>query len=79
MQVLTVGEFKANFSNVLKSVLKGDKVVVSYGKKKKKVILVSPYKSKKNPNRVKLGFLEGKATFKIKKGFKMSDEEFLNS
>lgn len=39
-------------------------------RKRKKII-----KSKK----IKLGFFEGKVSFKIHKGFKMTDEEFLQS
>ncbi len=35
MKTLTVGELKANFSDVLSTVLKtGEAVVISYGKKK---------------------------------------------
>ena len=36
MKVLTVGEFKAKFSDVIADILKGDEVAVSYGKKKEK-------------------------------------------
>ncbi len=32
-----------------------------------------------NKTKFKLGVLVGKASFKINKGFKMTDEEFLNS
>jgi len=35
MKVLNVGEFKANFSVVLKQVLAGEEIGISYGKKKK--------------------------------------------
>jgi len=34
---------------------------------------------KSNQRPVKLGVLEGKCTYRIKDGFKMTDEEFLES
>ena len=34
MIVLSVGEFKANFSEVLKKVLAGEEIGISYGKKR---------------------------------------------
>jgi len=79
MYQLTVGEFKAKFSEVLAKVLQGESVGITYGKSKKKVAALVPYKKVAQGNRIKLGLLEGKASFKIKKGFKMTDEEFLRS
>lgn len=76
---LTVGQFKAKFSEVLEKVLSGETIGITYGKSKKKVAAIVPYKKHVQTNRIKLGLLEGKASFKIKKGFKMTDEEFLNS
>jgi antitoxin (DNA-binding transcriptional repressor) of toxin-antitoxin stability system len=78
MNLLTVGEFKAKFSDVVKMILAGKQVGVSYGKKKEPIAILVPYKKYKTKKR-KLGILEGKASFKFKKGFKMTDEEFLAS
>ncbi|OGF99508.1 prevent-host-death protein [Candidatus Gottesmanbacteria bacterium RIFCSPHIGHO2_02_FULL_39_14] len=79
MKVLSVGEFKAHFSDVLAALQKGESFAVSYGKKREKVAVVSAYlkHNKKKPR--KLGIWEGIASFKIAKNFKMTDEEFLNS
>lgn len=79
MTELTVGQFKAKFSEVLEKVLAGETIGITYGKSKKKVAAIVPYKKHGQTNVIKLGILEGKASFKIKKGFKMTEEEFLNS
>ena len=79
MTQLTVGQFKANFSEVLAKVLQGESVGITYGKNKKKVATLVPYDKYMKGNKIKLGSLQGKASFKIHKDFKMTDEEFLNS
>jgi antitoxin (DNA-binding transcriptional repressor) of toxin-antitoxin stability system len=78
MYQLSVGEFKAKFSQVLEKVIAGETVGITYGKSKKKVAAIVPYKKVKKKG-ITLGILEGKASFKIHKDFKMTDEEFLNS
>ena len=78
MQQLTVGDFKSKFSQVLEKVKQGESVGITYGKSKKKVAALVPYK-KINSKKIKLGILEGKASFKIHPDFKMTDEEFLQS
>lgn len=78
MYELTVGQFKSKFSQVLEKVLQGQTVGITYGKNKKKVAALIPYKNL-NVKKFKLGLLKNKASFKIKSGFKMTDEEFLIS
>ena len=79
MKIMTVGEFKSKFSEVIETILAGKEIGVSYGKKKKTIGVLVPYTDYKKKKKIKLGILEGKATFKIKKGFKMTEEEFLAS
>lgn len=79
MNLLPVGEFKAKFSEVLAKVQQGASVGITYGKGKKKVAVLVPYKKYVKKAEFKLGLLEGKASFKIHDDFKMTDEEFLNS
>ncbi len=79
MDQLTVGQFKSKFSDVLDRVKKGESVGITYGKSKKKVAAIVPYKNVMKKSGIKLGILEGKASFKIHKDFKMTDEELLNS
>ena len=75
MKTMSVGEFKSNFSEVIDQVKKGEKIAVTYGKKKEIVGYFSP----EIPERFKrkLGILEGKATFTFGDDFKMTTEEFL--
>lgn len=79
MNQLTVGQFKAKFSQVLEKVLQGESIGITYGKSKKKVAALVPYSKLVQGNKIKLGLFKGKFSFKIHKDFKMTDEEFLNS
>ncbi len=78
MKMLAVGEFKSRFSEVLDEVRHGEEFVVCYGRKKEKVAVVIPYGKHRKPP-VKLGVLEGKLRYCFKDGFKMTEEEFLDS
>lgn len=79
MHQLTVGQFKSKFSQVLEKVQKGESIGITYGKNKKKVAALIPYKKYLKQTKFKLGMLEDKASFKIHSGFKITDEEFLSS
>src|SRR5688572_14781846 len=76
MKTMSVGEFKANFSEVLKWVLAGEEVGILYGKKKEVVAKLVPKNASKKPKR-KLGIFEGKGKVKFGKDFKFTEEEFL--
>lgn len=79
MKNLQVAELKTNFSEVLEDVKNGEEITISFGRKKEKIAVIIPYsKYKKNIKR-KLGILENKASYKIDKNFKFTDEDFLNS
>ncbi|MCD4787226.1 MAG: type II toxin-antitoxin system Phd/YefM family antitoxin [Desulfobacterales bacterium] len=43
MQTLTIGELKTSFSEVLKKIRSGQKIVISYGRKREKVAVIVPY------------------------------------
>lgn len=78
MRTLTIGEFKAQFSNLLTAVKAGESIVVCYGHKKERVAVLVPYaqfsaQAGKRP----LGLLKGRARFSVVNDFKLSDEEFL--
>jgi antitoxin (DNA-binding transcriptional repressor) of toxin-antitoxin stability system len=78
MQTMTVGHFKAHFSQVLDFVQHGEDVVISYGKKKEKIAVLVPYgRYEGKPARI-LGILAGKASFTLSPDFKISDEELLS-
>ena len=76
METMSVGEFKSNFSEVLKRVLAGEEIGILYGKKKEIVARLVPKSSAKKPKR-KIGILEGKWKVVFNAGFKMTEKEFL--
>ena len=78
MQTMTVGHFKAHFSEVLDIVQHGEDVVISYGKKKEKIAVLVPYDSYEGKPVRTLGLLAGKATFSTAADFKVSDDGLLS-
>lgn len=76
MKTMGVGEFKAHFSEVLKSVLAGEEIGIMYGKKREIVAKIVPKKPEEKVRR-KIGILEGKMKVTFSKDFKMTEEEFL--
>ena len=78
MRSLTIGEFKAQFSEVLTAVQAGESVVVCYGRRKERVAALVPYaqfaaQAGKRP----LGLLKERPSFSVTDDFALSDEEFL--
>ncbi len=78
MKTVTIGEFKANLSLYAEKIQKGEELVVTHGRKKKKIFRVLPFREEK-PKKRKLGILNGKVKVIFHDDFKMTDEEFLNS
>ncbi len=77
MKTISTGEFKANLSSVLKSIMEGEEYAISFGRKKEKVAVILPYSKYVAKNPRKLGLLSSKGKFKIKTGFKMTEEELI--
>jgi len=77
MQTLTIGELKASFSEVLKKIRNGQKIVVSYGKKREKVAVIVPYSDYASKSERCLGLLKDRAGCIIHDDFEMSDKEML--
>jgi prevent-host-death family protein len=78
MQTMTVGQFKAHFSEVLELVQQGEDVVISYGKKKEKIAVLVPFDRYEGKPQRTLGLLTGKGTFSLAPDFKISDDELLS-
>jgi len=76
MQIMSVGEFKAKFSEVLKKVIAGKEIAISYGKSKEIVARLVP-KAPAKKQRRKIGIFEGKGSVHFGNDFKMSEEDFL--
>ncbi len=81
MNYIQIGTLKSDFSAIIQSVREnGERFVVEYGKRHKKVAMIIPYDEKleKQEGR-KFGILQNRATFKMRDGFEMSDEELLKA
>ncbi len=77
MKTLPVGELKAQFSEVLEKVKSGESFGILYGKKKKPIAMIVPYKDSMVRKERKIGLLEGKVNIQFSDDFKMSEEELL--
>jgi len=79
MKAIQVGQLKADFSKILQNIQKsGEKYIIEYGKKHKKVAMIIPYdKRLEESSERTFGLLEGKGSFAMKEDFSMSDEELL--
>ena len=79
MEIITVGELKARFSEILEQVKKGQEIIISFGKQRKRVAVLVPYDRFKSRPQRKLGLLKGRAAYQIHEDFKLSDEEVFGS
>jgi prevent-host-death family protein len=75
MKTMPVGELKARFSEVIEAVKRGEKIVVSYGKKKENLAVIVPFSQYRKKNAVRVGLLEGKAKYEFADDFEMTTEE----
>lgn len=76
MQAISVGELKANFSEVLKKIQAGEEIAILYGKRKKIVARLVPGISQKKSRR-KIGIWDKKGSVKFNPDFKITEEELL--
>ena len=74
MEAMTVGELKTRFSEVLEKVKRGQEVGILYGRAKKPIAMIVPYREEKKARR-KIGILDGKAVIKFSADFEMTAEE----
>ena len=78
MKTLAVGELKAQFSQVLEKVSQGESYGILYGKRKKPVAMIVPYKENRSRKTRKIGLYNGKITIKIAEDFEISEQDLLN-
>jgi prevent-host-death family protein len=79
MKTLPVGELKAQFSEVLEKVRQGESYGILYGKKKKPVAMIVPYKENLSRKTRKIGLYNKKITIKIAEDFEISEQDLLNA
>ena len=77
MKTLPVGELKAQFSEVLEKVRNGESFGILYGKTKKPIAMIVPYREVEVNKERKLGILDGKVKITFSDDFKMTEEELL--
>jgi len=78
MKLLTVGNLKTHFSDVLDNIKKGEEYTIEFGRKKDKIAVIIPYKKYVKHNKKRIGILK-KGNILILKNFKITDEDFFNS
>jgi antitoxin (DNA-binding transcriptional repressor) of toxin-antitoxin stability system len=76
MHTYTVGDLKTNFSHILDIVRSGERVAISYGKKRKIIAYIVPRVTEVS-NKRHLGLLAGKAKATFLDNFKITETEFL--
>jgi len=79
METLKVGELKSKFSHILQRVQAGEEIIISFGKKEKRIAVLVPYDKYILDSPRTLGVLKGKAKCIIGDDFQISDEELLGS
>ena len=79
MKTMAVGELKTHFSEILTAVQKGQSIAVGFGRNKRKIAVIVPYREYRTTHGRRLGLLQGKARFRVHADFKVADEEFLAS
>ena len=78
MKSIAVGEFKAQFSSVIKELQEGHPIAITYGKKRTKLAVLVPYDQYVKSAQRQIGVLQGKA-YDMHDDFKMTDEAFLTA
>jgi len=74
MKTMAVGEIKTHFSQILGEVKSGKKVGILFGRAKKPIAMIVPYREENKGER-KIGLLDGKVKIEFMKDFNMTTEE----
>lgn len=77
MKALTQDEVKNNIYKILEMVKNGEDILIKGDQSKENLAVIIPYKKYKAKEYRQLGILKGKASFKLKDDFKITEEELL--
>ena len=77
MEALTRNEVINNILKILEIVKSGEDIIIKNEENQENVAVIISYKKYKNNQERPLGILKGKATYKIRDDFKITDEELL--
>lgn len=75
MTIVTVGDLKTRFSDILKKVQLGEEIAIAFGRKKEVLAYIIPKQSRYVQPPRPLGLLDGKAKMSISEHFKMTEGE----
>ena len=78
MKTWTSAEVKNHFAKAIDQVERGEEITVTFGRTKKKVAVIVPYKKYCSKKIRRLGLLEGRVKYKLSKDFKVSEEELFS-
>jgi len=78
MTTLTQKQVKENISKIFEIIKMGEDVLVTEDHNQKNIAVIVPYKKYWLKKDRPLGILKGKASFKMKDDFKITDEELLS-
>ena len=79
MESISVGELKSRFSEVLERVKKGEEIIISYGKMRKKVAVLLPYDHYAPRQDRRIGLFKERGPCVIHEDIKLTEEEMLSS
>lgn len=79
MKTMSVGDFKKDFSAALDRVRRGERIAVSFGRKKEIVAVLSPPDHGETQGKRKLGRYAGRAQVRFSPDWELTDEELLGS
>ena len=79
METISVGDLKSRFSEVLERVKKGEEIIISYGKIRKKVAVLLPYDHYAPKQDRRIGLFKDRGACIIHRDFKLTEEEMLSS
>lgn len=78
MKTLTFNEMRKNIQKIIEMVEKGEEIIIKNEQNQEKVAVIISYKKFKLKRERPLGILKGKANYKIKDDFQITDEELLS-
>lgn len=77
MKALTKNEVTDNIFRILELVKNGEDILIKGDHSKENFAVIIPYKKYKIKKDRQLGILKGKASYKLKDNFKITEEELL--
>ena len=77
MKALTQNEVIRDIFKILEMVKSGEEIIIKNEENQENMAVIISYEKYRNKQERPLGILKGKATYKIKDDFKITDEELL--